>query len=64
MKVALWILAVFFILHAVRDVLQIKYGYKNWFLRVGHVWHAPQYEKHGIVVSVILGILCFWLALR
>lgn len=61
MKLILLTGAVFCLLHAFRDYLQIK-GVKNWFTQVGHVWDAPQYEKHSIVVFTILGgILLYFL---
>lgn len=47
-------LAVFCFLHVYRDYLQMK-GAWNWFTKFGHVWDAPQYEKHGMVVAAVLG---------
>jgi len=45
--------------------MQIKYGYsKNWFVSFGHIWHAPQYEKQGMVVFFLLGALFLFLAFR
>jgi hypothetical protein len=55
-------LAVFFFLHTYRDYLQIK-GVKNTFTEFGHVWDAPQYEKHGMVVTIVLGVLFSVLAI-
>ena len=58
-------LGLFFFLHIVRDIMQIRYGYNHsWFTRFGHVWHAPQYEKQGIMVCLILGLMFFYLAFR
>lgn len=48
--------------HTYRDYLQIK-GVKNWFTEVGHVWDAPQYEKHGMVVTTVLGIVFGYVAI-
>ena len=59
----LYLAAAFCFAHIVRDYLQIK-GVKNWFTEFGHVWHAPQYEKHGMVVFAILGALSLWAAIR
>lgn len=58
------ILTAYCLIHIYRDYLQIKYGYNTWFTRVGHVWHAPQYEKHGMVVFAILAAVFGVLALR
>lgn len=55
-------LAVFCFLHTYRDYLQIK-DVKNWFTEFGHVWDAPQYEKHGMVITTVLGILFTILAI-
>lgn len=55
-------LAVFCFLHIYRDYLQIK-GVWNWFTKTGHVWDAPQYEKHGMVVAAVLGIIFSYLAI-
>jgi uncharacterized membrane protein len=56
------VLAAFFFLHIYRDYLQIK-GVKNVFTEFGHVWDAPQYEKHGMVVAAVLGIIFAVLAI-
>lgn len=55
-------LAAFFLLHIYRDYLQIK-GVKDRFTEFGHVWNAPQYEKHGMVVAAVLGIVSIILAI-
>jgi hypothetical protein len=55
-------IAIFCFVHIIRDVLQINYGYKTWFMRIGHVWHAPQYELHGIVVFAAVGLISLRLA--
>ena len=57
-------LAVFCMVHIYRDYLQIKHGYTTWFTRVGHVWDAPQYEKHGMVVFAVLAVVFGLLAIR
>jgi len=64
MRVAFICISVFCFVHILRDVLQIKYGYKHWFLRVGHVWHSPEHEIHGIIVCAILGGIFLYLGLR
>ena len=46
-------LATFCFLHIYRDYLQIR-GVKNLFTEFGHIWDAPQYEKHGMVVAAVL----------
>lgn len=57
-------LSAFFAAHSYRDYLHMK-GIKNTlFTRIGHFWDAPQYEKHGMVGSFILGSICFWLAIH
>ncbi|MEX2008379.1 MAG: hypothetical protein WD850_02750 [Candidatus Spechtbacterales bacterium] len=56
LKLLLFVLAAFCFVHIYRDYLQLK-GVKNWFTQVGHVWDAPQYEKHGMVVVALLGSL-------
>lgn len=64
-KIIFIILGLFFFLHIARDYLQIKYGYsKDWFVSFGHVWHAPQYEKQGMVVCLVLGCFFIFLAFR
>ena len=55
-------LAAFCFLHIYRDYLQIK-GKWNWFTKTGHVWDAPRYEKHGMVIAAVLGILFAVLAI-
>lgn len=62
--IALFAIALFCLIHIIRDVCQIKYGYTNWFTKFGHVWHAPQYEKHGVVVFALIGTLFVYLGLR
>lgn len=57
-------LAIFCLIHIYRDYLQIQHGYNTWFTRVGHVWNAPQYEKHGMVVFAILAVVFGFLAIR
>ncbi len=64
LKVVLFILAVLCFLHIFRDVLQIKSGYDSWFTKFGHIWHAPQYEMHGIAVFFFLGIAFLYLGLN
>lgn len=64
LRVALIGLALFCYLHILRDYLQIKYGYEHsWLTRLGHVWEAPKYERHGMVVFFIVGTTClYWAA--
>jgi hypothetical protein len=62
MKIIFIILAVFCFLHIYRDYLQLKHGYNTWFTRFGHVLHAPQYEKKGMVVFLSAGLIFFYLA--
>jgi hypothetical protein len=62
MDLLLFILAAFCFLHVYRDYLQIKNGYKTWFTRIGHIWHAPQYEKQGMAVFFLAGCLFTYLA--
>lgn len=63
LKILLLSLAVFCFIHIVRDYLQIK-GVKNWFTQIGHVWNAPKYEKHGIVILTLIGLLSLYFGLR
>lgn len=64
-KVILIGISLFCLAHIIRDFLQIKYGYKfSWFTRFGHVWHAPKYEIHGIVVFFLAGSLSLLYAFR
>lgn len=44
-------------MHALRDYLQIK-GVNNWFTTTFHLWDAPQYEKHSLILFLAIGILC------
>lgn len=62
MKVIYFLLAAFCFVHIYRDYLQIK-GVKNWFTQIGHFWNAPKYEKHGMVVFLILGLSFLYLGL-
>lgn len=55
-KILLFTFAIFCFVHIYRDYLQIK-GVKNWFTQIGHYWNAPKYEKHGMAIFFILGIL-------
>lgn len=64
LQVVYILIAAFCFLHIYRDYLQIKNGYNTWFTKFGHVWHRPQYEKHGIVVFLALGCLFIFLAAR
>ena len=57
-------LAIFCWLHAYRDYLQSKGNYHSWFTRFGHVWDAPQYEIHSMVVAIVLGAIFIFLAVR
>jgi hypothetical protein len=62
MKIILLVISAFCFLHIYRDYLQIKYGYKTWFTKFGHVWDRPQYEKQGMVVFFFAGSLFLYLA--
>jgi hypothetical protein len=57
------LLSAFFFLHAYRDYLQAK-GKWNWFTKFGHIWDAPQYEVHGMVVAIALGTVFLYLGLQ
>ena len=61
-KIIFIVLGLFCFLHIYRDYLQIKHGYKTWFTKFGHIWHAPQHEKKGMVVFFTLGVIFFYLA--
>jgi hypothetical protein len=64
-QIILIAISAFCFLHILRDYMQVKYGYSHsWFTSVGHVWHAPQYEKQGMVVFFALGMGFLYLALR
>ena len=62
MKILLIIFGLFCFLHIYRDYLQIKHGYNTWFTKFGHVWHAPQHEKKGMVVFFTVGVISLFLA--
>ena len=64
MKIIFVIIAAFCFLHIYRDYLQIKHGYNTWFTKFGHIWHAPQHEKKGMVVFFLLGGLFLFIAFR
>jgi hypothetical protein len=58
-------IALFCLLHMARDYYQLKDGYNYaWFTSFGHFWRAPQYEKQGMVVFFIAGLLCLYLGYR
>lgn len=59
----LLLLALFCFVHIYRDYKQIKYGYKTWFTRFGHIWHAPQHEVKGMIVFFLLGCLFLYLGM-
>jgi len=61
MTVLFFILSAFCFLHIYRDYLQIKHGYNSWFTKFGHIWDAPKYEKHGMVVFFLLGLIFLYL---
>jgi hypothetical protein len=64
-KIILILLAAFCFLHIIRDYMQIRYGYSHsWFTNIGHIWHAPQYERQGMVVFFLAGCLFLYLALH
>jgi hypothetical protein len=54
------ILTAFFAAHAYRDYLHLKGVKHTFFTRVAHFWDAPQYEKHGMIGSVIVASVFFW----
>ena len=56
-------LSIFCFLHILRDFLQLL-GIHHWFTEVAHVWHAPQYEIHGIIFFLIVGLTSLYFALR
>jgi uncharacterized membrane protein YbaN (DUF454 family) len=56
--------AAFCYLHSYRDWLHSKKIFNSWFTRFGHIWDAPQYEKHGMVAYFLLGNLFVYLAIR
>jgi hypothetical protein len=63
MKILLIIVAIFCLVHIIRDYLQIK-GVKNWFTQVGHFWDSPKHEIHGIIVAGIIGLVCLYFVFR
>ena len=64
LKVGLFLLSTLCFLHIIRDFLQIKNGYNTWFTKVGHFWHAPQYEMHGVVIFFFLGLTFLYIGLN
>jgi hypothetical protein len=62
MKYFLIFVAVFCLVYIVRDYLQIK-GVQNKFTQFGHIWDAPKYEKPGMVIFAIIGIICLYFAI-
>ena len=64
MKIIFLVISLFCFVHIYRDYLQIKHGYKTWFTGFAHFWHAPKYERHGMVVFFLVGSLFFYLALH
>ena len=59
MKLMLLAVSIFSFLHIIRDWLQIK-GVKNWFTGVGHVWDAPKYEVHGMIIFALIGAISLY----
>lgn len=55
-------LAIFCFFHSYRDWLHSRKRFDKWFLRVGHIWDAPEYEIHGMVVSGLLGFVFLFMA--
>ncbi|HZP55650.1 MAG TPA: hypothetical protein VFB03_02685 [Candidatus Saccharimonadales bacterium] len=64
MKIIFTLISIFCFVHIYRDYLQIKNGYKTWFTGFAHILHAPKYEKHGMVVFFLLGILFLYLTIH
>jgi hypothetical protein len=61
-KIILFIIPIFCLIHIIRDYYQIKYGYKSWFTRFGHFWHKPKYEIHGMIVFATIGLISLYFA--